>query len=105
MSPSLLSLFLRLSYSPLPFLSSARMEAKELAGYQLWQGGGIYEFPDICDILKEDKIETGNCSSTESGNYTVGIQAVAWPVIVQVGTRFKILVYDGSPFSLKKYAK
>ncbi|XP_063604126.1 uncharacterized protein LOC134779789 [Penaeus indicus] len=64
-------------------MTMVMMEAKDLAGYQLWQGGGVYEFPDICDILKEEKVETGNCSSTETGNYTVGIQAVAWPVIVQ----------------------
>ncbi|XP_066983276.1 polycystin-1-like protein 2 [Macrobrachium rosenbergii] len=59
------------------------MKATDLFGYELWQGGGLYKFPDICDILKEEKISPGNCSSTESGNFTVGIQAVAWPTILQ----------------------
>ncbi|XP_068216780.1 polycystin-1-like protein 2 [Palaemon carinicauda] len=59
------------------------MKAEELLGYQLWQGGGLYEFPDICDILKEEKEAPGNCSSTEAGNFTVGIQAIAWPTILQ----------------------
>ncbi|XP_042222235.1 uncharacterized protein LOC121866534 [Homarus americanus] len=64
-------------------MTLAIMYGHTLKGYELWQGGGLYILPDLCDILKEEKVAPGNCSSTEKGTSVYGIQAIAWMSIVQ----------------------